>query len=100
MEIIIEHFIRDEGLVGEISRLNSIVLKRLQAFEQEEARLNLDYLAILDGDLVSTIVDLAHQFCHVVAVEWRLSLNKLVQNTAKSPSVHCVVVEFSLEDLG
>ena len=45
MEVEFVHFIRDEGVIGQISAIYPIGFLDLEALEQEEARFNVDSLA-------------------------------------------------------
>ena len=62
------HLLRNQRAIYKLARHDPVLLDGLKAFKQEQASLNFDIFT-LDTDFVSTVVDLAHQLLHIVAME-------------------------------
>ena len=79
---------------------HSVFLDRLEAFEEEEAGLDGDFLVLrLAGHPVATVVNLSNQLLHVCAIERGRAEDHLVQDDAERPRVHCLVVLLAAQDL-
>lgn len=81
----------------QLLQTNSVALVSLKTLGQEKSALNWQWLPCLH--LVFALVDLRDQVFHLVAMEWRLTHQKLVANNSKRPYVNFVTVASLLKQL-
>ena len=81
-----------------LRNLNSTWLMSLYAVEQEKTDLDFDGL-IFDLKFVATIINVAHQITHILAVKRGHTDQHLEKDHTQGPRVHCVIVTLALQNL-